>query len=102
MDNQIKTSFIPRKTIDEAANFQTGSQVVRRRVGRTIFSVIATIIFISSLVGAGVVYTWQIKLKKDIATIQKNAANKAKAPTSKKGTGGGAGHDDPFSGWDRF
>lgn len=67
MDNQIKTSFIPRKTIDEAANFQTGSQVVRRRVGRTIFSVISTIIFISSLAGAGVVYTWQIKLKKDIA-----------------------------------
>lgn len=42
------------------------------------------------------------KLKKDLKNLQKNIANKAKAPSSKRGTGGGSGHDNPFSGWDKF
>jgi hypothetical protein len=66
MDNQIKTSFIPRKPIETAATFQSNS-AMPKRVGRTVFSLIAALIFIASLVGAGLVYTWQIKLKKDIA-----------------------------------
>lgn len=66
MDNQIKTSFIPRKTIDAAANFQTGA-AMPKRVGRTIFSLIATLIFLLAIAGGGLVYVWQIKIKKDIA-----------------------------------
>lgn len=66
MDNQIKTSFIPRKTIDAAVNFQPGAPIKAHRVGRTIFSIVATFIFLASLVASGLVYTWQIKLKKDI------------------------------------
>ena len=65
MDNQIKTSFIPRKPIETTATFQN-SAAMPKRVGRTIFSLIATFIFIASLAGAGTVYMWQIKLKKDI------------------------------------
>ena len=42
------------------------------------------------------------KLKKDLTNLQKNNENKAKAPISKKGTGGGSGHENPFSGWDQF
>lgn len=67
MDNQIKTSFIPRKVVDTTTTFQPGAAIAPKRVGRTIFSLIATIIFIASLVGGVLVYTWQIKLKKDIA-----------------------------------
>jgi hypothetical protein len=66
MDNQIKTSFIPRKTIEAASTFETGAVVSRKRVGRTIFSVVATIIFLATLAGGGAVYAWQIKLEKDI------------------------------------
>jgi hypothetical protein len=66
MDNQIKTSFIPRKTIDDVNTFQTGT-VVKKQVGRTIFSIIATFIFIGMIAGGGLVYVWQIKIKKDIA-----------------------------------
>jgi hypothetical protein len=67
MDNQIKTSFIPRKTIEAASStFQTGSAVTHKRVGRTLFSIVATIIFLATLGGGGAVYAWQIKLEKDI------------------------------------
>lgn len=65
MDNQIKTSFIPRKNIDDIKTFQTGT-VVKKQVGRTIFSIIATFIFIGTLAGGGVVYAWQNIIKKDI------------------------------------
>ena len=66
MDNQIKTSFIPRKTIEAASTFETGAAVSHKRVGRTIFSVVATFIFLATLAGGGAVYAWQIKLEKDI------------------------------------
>lgn len=65
MDNQIKTSFIPRKTIDAAVNFQPGAPA-RHKVGKTVFSVIATFIFIGALVLSGLVYTWKVKLGRDI------------------------------------
>lgn len=65
MDNQIKTSFIPRKTIDAPANFQTGAPR-SRQVGKTILSLIATFIFLGVIALGVLVYTWQIKIKKDI------------------------------------
>lgn len=66
MDNQIKTSFIPRKNLDTAVNFQTGTSSPRR-VGRTIFALVATIIFIITVAAYGLTFVWQAKLKKDIA-----------------------------------
>jgi len=65
MDNQIKTSFIPRKTIDAAVNFQAGAPLPHK-VGKTIFSVIATFIFLATLVLSGLVVVWKYKLEKDI------------------------------------
>lgn len=65
MDNQIKTSFIPRKNIDTATNFNTGGSAPRR-VGRTIFNLITTIIFLATLAAYGLTFVWQVKLKKDI------------------------------------
>ena len=41
-------------------------------------------------------------LKKEKAKLLKNAENKEKAPTRKKGTGGGAGRDSIYSGWDKY
>lgn len=41
-------------------------------------------------------------LKKEKAKLLKNAGNKEKAPTRKKGTGGGAGRDSIYSGWDKY
>lgn len=42
------------------------------------------------------------QLKKDLKNLQKNTENRAKAPSSKRGTGGGSGHENPFRGWDQF
>lgn len=41
-------------------------------------------------------------LKKDKAKLLKNAENHVKAPTRKKGTGGGAGGESIYSGWDKY
>ncbi len=67
MDNQIKTSFIPRKNIDTAVDFQAGGSLKsNRNVARTIFSFIATLILLAIIAGGVLTYFWQIKLKKDI------------------------------------
>lgn len=66
MDNQIKTSFIPRKTIDAAIDFQSTSKVSTRKVGKKIFSLFSILIFIASFVVLGLVYTWTLKLEKDV------------------------------------
>jgi hypothetical protein len=78
MDNQIKTSFIPRKTIDAAVNFQTGP-VKSGKVGKTIFSLIATFIFIGTLAMSGLVFGWQIKLKQDISKQVESMQNTRKS-----------------------
>lgn len=65
MDNQIKTSFIPRKTIDAAVNFQSTPRAPHK-VGRTLFSLIATLIFLGVIAMGVLTYLWQIKLKKDL------------------------------------
>ncbi len=67
MDNQIKTSFIPRKALDTSVNFQSNSSVSHRKVGKTIFSLIATLVLLGTMIGYGLTFVWQIKLKKDIA-----------------------------------
>lgn len=42
------------------------------------------------------------KLKKENTNLRKNAENKTKAPSRKKGTGGGAGSVDIFAGWNKY
>ena len=66
MDNQIKTSFIPRKTIDAAIQVQPGGRISTKRVGRTIFNLVAILIFMTAIAGGVLVKVWQIKLEKDI------------------------------------
>lgn len=66
MDNQIKTSFIPRKNLDDTTGFQT-TAAMPKRVGRTIFSLVSALILIASIAGGGLMYVWQIKINKDIA-----------------------------------
>lgn len=65
MDNQIKTSFIPRKNLEVTTNFQTNS-ASPRRVGRTLFALIATLILLGTIAAYALTYVWQAKLKKDI------------------------------------
>ncbi len=65
MDNQIKTSFIPRKNLDSAVNFQVGKSSPRK-VGRTLLALVGTIIFVGALAAYALTFVWQAKLKKDI------------------------------------
>ena len=66
METQFKTSFIPKKPITTSVDIgKTGSSP--RKTGRTIFSFIATLIFIASLAAYGATFAWQFKLKNDIA-----------------------------------
>lgn len=70
MDNQIKTSFIPRKPITTGSS---GSDIrsatyspQHRNVGRTVFSLIATIIFLVTIAGYGAMFFWQNQLNQHI------------------------------------
>ena len=68
MDNQHKTSFIPRKNLEvTTANFQTGTSSIHRTVGGVnFFSIIAFIIFAVTIGVLIFTFVWQIKLRKDI------------------------------------
>lgn len=70
MDNQIKTSFIPRKPITTAA---AGSDVrtaihspKQGSVGRTVFSLVATIIFLATIAGYGAMFFWESQLNQRV------------------------------------
>jgi hypothetical protein len=65
MDNQLKTSFIPRTSIDTSVNFQSRG-TAPHKVGRTIFALVGTLILVATIVIYGLTFVWQIKLKKDI------------------------------------
>jgi hypothetical protein len=66
MDNQLKTSFIPRKNLEEAVNLQTGASSPRRVGGVSFFSILAFVIFIVAIGTYIFTFVWQIKLQKDI------------------------------------
>lgn len=68
MDNQLKTSFIPRKNLEvTTANFQTGTSSIHRTSGGVnFFSIIAFIIFAVTIGVLVFTFVWQIKLRKDI------------------------------------
>jgi hypothetical protein len=83
MDNQIKTSFIPRKAIDVNVNAQQGARIPVKKVGRTIFSLIATLIFLTSIAGAVLVTVWQIKLNANIVN-QVNIMKESKKKIDEK------------------
>ena len=40
--------------------------------------------------------------EKGLENLQKTRKTEQKAPSSKRGTGGGSGHETPFRGWDQF
>ncbi len=66
METQFKTSFIPKKPITTSVDLgSTGSS--SHHTGRTIFSLIAILIFIGSLAAYSATFVWQYKLKNDIA-----------------------------------
>jgi uncharacterized membrane-anchored protein YhcB (DUF1043 family) len=75
MDGQPKTSFIPKKT----GQVTPGSASFRpqKKKGRAIISLIATIIFLATLVALGGVYFYQFTLEKRIES-QVNSLQKAR------------------------
>jgi FlaG/FlaF family flagellin (archaellin) len=75
MDNQFKTSFIPKKPIETSVNLNS-ARPASRRVGQTIFSVIGTFVFIGTLAALAGTFAWQYKLK---AQIKGQEASLAKA-----------------------
>jgi hypothetical protein len=66
MDNQLKTSFIPRKNLEASVNLQTGTSSPRKTGGISFFSVIAFVLFIVAIGVYIFTFVWQIKLQKDI------------------------------------
>jgi hypothetical protein len=71
MDDQFKTSFIPKKPIETSVNLSSAG-LAPRRVGRTLFSIIATFVFIGALAAYGATFAWQFKLKTQIAGQEKS------------------------------
>lgn len=74
MDNQFKTSFIPKKPIETSVNLSSSGSAPRK-VGQTVFSVIGTFVFIGTLAAYAGTFAWQYKLNAQIkgqeASLQK-------------------------------
>lgn len=71
MDNQIKTSFIPRAPISTSPTTDSsGSFVSRKSVGRTLFSLVAIMIFLVSIVAYAGTFLWQKQLESNITRQQ--------------------------------
>lgn len=68
MDGQFKTSFIPKKPIDTSVDLSASSVRGPRNVGRTIFSLIGTFVFVGTLAAYGATFAWQLKLKAELAS----------------------------------
>lgn len=66
MDSQFKTSFIPRKPIETSVNL-TSAAPGPHHVGRTVFSLIGTFVFVGALAAYGATFAWQFKLNAQIA-----------------------------------
>lgn len=66
METQFKPSFIPKKPIETSADFRSLG-TTPQKVGKTIFSLIATLIFLGTLGGYAATFAWQFKLESDIA-----------------------------------
>jgi hypothetical protein len=66
MDNQPKTSFIPKKPIQMVNS--SAPLISPKAKKRTLFSFLTTIIFLASLGALGGVYFWKFTLQKKIET----------------------------------
>lgn len=64
MDSQIKTSFIPKKPIETSAGINKTKK--KGSTGRSIFSLIALIIFVGALVALGLAFFYKFTLIKKI------------------------------------
>jgi len=62
MDSKFQTSFIPKKPI------VASESLVRKSVD--FFAIVATVLFLGSLVLAGTVYAWKFTLEKQVATSE--------------------------------
>jgi hypothetical protein len=74
MDSQFKTSFIPKKPIETSIDLSAAPRTPNK-VGRTIFSIVGTFVFVGTLAAYGATFAWQIKLnaeiKSQLASLQK-------------------------------
>jgi hypothetical protein len=71
MDNQIKTSFIPRKPAAIGTDIRTAvNPGPQRSVGRTLFSLISTLIFLGTLAAYGGTFLWERQLNSTITQQQ--------------------------------
>lgn len=71
MDNQIKTSFIPHKPVSTGVDSHTSiGSSSHKSVGRTIFSLIATILFVGACAAYGATFLWEKQLESTISRQQ--------------------------------
>jgi hypothetical protein len=72
MDNQIKTSFIPRKSLAPSATIPNANlNPQNKTTASSFFSFIATIIFLVICVGYGALFLWEYQLKNKIVSQEK-------------------------------
>ena len=67
MDSQFKTSFIPKKPIETSVDL-TSAPRGPHKVGRTIFSVVGTFVFVGTLAIFAATFAWQYKLRAEISS----------------------------------
>ncbi len=71
MENQFKTSFIPKKPIETSADLSSHSSG-SHHVGRTLFSLFGLIIFLASVGGYAATYVWEMQLQRTVSTQIEN------------------------------
>jgi hypothetical protein len=69
MDNQIKTSFIPRKPLTMGGDIPVANAYHEHKTTpiHTLFSLVATVIFLAACLGYGGVFLWEKQLESKIA-----------------------------------
>lgn len=71
MDNQIKTSFIPRKPIQVANDAQSSSlHPAHKSVGQTVMSLVSTFLFLAACIAFGGTFVWERQLNSKITQQQ--------------------------------
>lgn len=71
MDNQIKTSFIPRKPLQTSANVKASSlHTSNRSMLSSVFSLVSTGIFLLACIGFGGTFVWEKQLNSKIGQQQ--------------------------------
>ena len=66
MDNQPKTSFIPKKPVQTSTPGEVKMVRSKKTKGRAVVSIISTLIFVATLVALGASYFYKFTLEKKI------------------------------------